>query len=85
MITCKHRVDGIGQLIYVEGYLLIPSVNLAAEDCLVQSLPILLLDFRFTLTNLVEILVNFAQRRAGCICTEEILYGLRPGSDASVT
>lgn len=84
-ITCDHPADGIGTPIYVQGYLVILAVDVAAaEDCQVQSLPVLLLDFRFNLANKAEMFENFVHFRGSCICTEEMLSGFQPASRALV-
>lgn len=85
-VKSYHRADGIVQPIYVERYILVLVVDVvAAGDCLVQSLPQLLLDFCFSLEYVVEVIEDFAQRRGCCISTEELLYGFRPASDAALT
>lgn len=84
-ITCNHRADGIEQAIYAKGYLPIFALDVAAaKDYLVQSLLVLLLDFRLALVNVAEIFEEFANHQGGCICTKEILNGFRVASGAPI-
>lgn len=50
----------------IQYYLFFLAVDVpAAEDCLVQSLPVILLDFCFTVANVAKIFENFAHRGRG--------------------
>lgn len=81
-VKCDYRTDGIEQPIYVEGYLLIPTADVAAtEDWLNQSLSVLLHDFRFTLVNVAGTSEYFSHRQGSGIYTKEVLYGFWQASD----
>lgn len=85
MVTCDHRLDAIGQPIYVKGYFSILTMTVAAvEDLLFQSLPVLLIEFPFTLANVAEIFEDFAHLQDGCIYKEKLLSSFRPASDATL-
>lgn len=55
-----------------------------AEDCIMQSLPILLVNFCLALENISKVLEDLAHRRQLRILSMEILNCLQPAGDATV-